>query len=47
MLSAPGLLPGLPGDKMPPSATVTLPPIVPMPPSVAPLATEVRPVAPD
>ena len=31
--------------RCPPSATVTVPPVVPMPPSVAPDATETAPVA--
>ena len=43
MVSVP--TPSEPGASVPPSAMVTLPPIVPIPPSVAPEATLVRPVA--
>ena len=39
MVSVPALLPGA---RMPPETTVTLPAIVPLPPRVAPLATVTR-----
>ena len=43
IVSVPGALPTSPGLIAPPSATVTLPPIVPVPPSVAPLADSGQP----
>jgi hypothetical protein len=39
-----GDVPALPGAKVPPEFTVTVPPIVPMPFSVAPLFTSTLPV---
>ena len=45
MLSVPGIGPTLPGERVAPSAIVTSPPMVPMPPSVELASAVVAPVA--